>query len=82
MRVSRFGFGLAAVLFVSGCASTTESLERATAMSIGNNTAPESITVSDVDRGVTTVKWSAVAPSGHYSCSADDMVRRPYCVKQ
>jgi hypothetical protein len=70
------------LLALSACASDTESLARATAMSIGRNTAPEQVNVFEVHRGVTSVRWQATTPHGHYSCSADDMVRRPYCVKQ
>ena len=77
----------AAILAVSGlalasCASTGGSLQLATASFIGGNMAPEQVTVSDIHRSATTVKWQAQTPKGNYSCSADDMVRRPYCVKQ
>ncbi len=83
----RTGYISVAVMVIAAsilcaCASTDENLQRATAMAIGNNTDPDAVAVSDVDRGATSVKWSATTPSGHYSCSADDMVRRPYCVKR
>lgn len=83
MRTSRACtvIGLCALLG-AGCASTVDNLQRATAQTIGNNTSPESVAISNVDRGVTNVKWDATAPSGRYACSADDMVRRPYCVKK
>ena len=64
-----------------GCASTPENLQRETARSIGGLTSDQ-VTVSDVQRGATNVSWKAVAPSGQYSCEADDMVRRVNCVKQ
>ena len=70
------------VLAISGCASTGGSLQLATASFIGGNVAPEQVTVTDVKRSAMQIKWQAATPKGHYSCSADDMVRRPYCVKQ
>lgn len=72
---------LCLLVSLSGCASTTGNLARASAIAIGQNVAPDDITVSDVRRGVTSVEWHASTPTGEYSCSADDMVRRPYCVK-
>ena len=51
-------------------------------MSIGNNTLPENVTLSNIDRGATSVKWTAMAGGQTYSCSADDMVRRSYCAKR
>jgi hypothetical protein len=69
-------------IFMLGCASTGENLQRETARSIGGNISPEQVKVSDVDRGVTSVKWKASAPSGDYECSADDMVRRVLCIKK
>ena len=74
--------GCCLLLALSGCASGGANLARATAMSIGQNVSPETVTVSDVHRGTTSVRWLAATPKGHYWCSADDMVRRPYCVKQ
>ena len=46
------------------------------------NDALGSNTVSDIQRGITDVKWKASAPTGNYDCSADDMVRRVYCTKK
>ncbi len=66
--------------FLWSCASTNENLQRATAQEIGN-TLTGDVTVSNVDRGATSVSWSAKAPSGCYQCDADDMVRRVHCVK-
>ncbi len=43
---------------------------------------PDQVQVSNVKRGVTDVKWEADTPKGAYNCSADDMVRRPYCSKK
>jgi hypothetical protein len=69
-------------LLLAACASGEDSLQRATATAIGNNTNPDSVVISDIDRGMMNVKWNAKTPNGHYACSADDMVRRPYCVKK
>jgi hypothetical protein len=68
------------VLF--GCASTGANLQRETALSIGGNVSPDQVTVSDVDRGMSSVKWKATTPKGNYDCSADDMMRRVYCTKK
>lgn len=65
-----------------GCASTGENLQRETARSIGENTSPEQVTVTNVDRGATNVTWKATAPTGNYDCSADDMVRSVLCTKK
>ena len=72
----------AVVAATAACQSSQENLQRATAMSVGNGLSPQSVNVSDVDRGMTSVTWNAATPLGRYACSADDMVRRPYCVKQ
>lgn len=66
---------------VAGCASTSENLQRETARNIGD-VHPDKITVSDINRGATSVRWDAETPKGPYSCSADDMVRRVHCVKK
>lgn len=79
--LKRTGWIIAAVFVVAGCASTDNNLQRETARSIGGNVAPEQVTVSNIDRGATSVKWQAVAPSGRYACSADDMVRRVLCTR-
>jgi len=75
------GWTAIAVLAVAGCASTDNNLQRETARSIGGNVTPEQVTVSNIDRGATSVKWQAVAPGGRYACSADDMVRRVLCTR-
>jgi hypothetical protein len=80
--MKRFVFPLIIVCLLStGCASTPENLQRETARVIGD-ISPEQVQVSNVKRGVTDVKWEAETPKGSYSCSADDMVRRPYCSKK
>jgi hypothetical protein len=75
------GFTIVATILF-GCASTGDNLQRETARSIGGNVSPEQVTVSDIDRGVSDLKWKAAAPSGNYDCSADDMVRRVLCTKK
>jgi len=71
-----------AAIFMYGCANTDANLMRETARSIGGNVSPEQVTVTDVDRGMSSVKWKASAPTGNYDCSADDMVRRVLCTKK
>lgn len=74
------GAGLTAL---AGCASSTDNLQRASATFMGHNVSPENVGVSNVQRGATEVRWTATAPNGTaYSCSADDMVRRPSCAQQ
>lgn len=82
MRGEAFLLLAVAGLTLSACASTSVNLQRATAMSINRNVLPESIVVSEIERRATSVTWTAVAPTGTYSCSADDMVRRPYCASR
>jgi hypothetical protein len=72
----------ALAMLLVACASTGDNLQRETARNIGGNLSPDQVAVSEVDRGVTSVKWKAVTPSGKYECSADDMVRRVVCVKK
>ena len=77
------GIGISIIAtFIFGCASIGDNLQRETARSIGGNVSPEQVTVSDIDRGATSVKWKASAPTGSYDCSADDMVRRVLCIKK
>ncbi len=49
---------------------------------MGGNVSPEQVTISNIHRGATNVKWQAAAPSGHYDCSADDMVCSVLLVKK
>ena len=62
--------------------SSTESLTRESAKSIGGGLALENVKVSNIDRGASTVKWTATTPGGTYSCNADDMLRSTYCAKK
>jgi len=73
---------IATVLVVTGCASNNENLQRSTARSIGRELSPDAINISNVDRGASSVKWTADAQGITYSCSADDMVRQVYCLKK
>ena len=73
--------GAAGALALAACASNAANLQLATATAIGDNTSPDSIVVSNVQRGATTVRWDATGPAGQYSCMADDMVRRPHCTR-
>ena len=73
-------FGL---LTLSACASSAENLQFASAPYVGLGVSPETIMISDVQRGATEVRWSATAPGRPaYMCRADDMVRRAYCVRR
>jgi hypothetical protein len=79
--MKRFVFPLVMVfLLLTGCASTPANLQRETARFIGD-ISPDQVSVSNIQYGITDVKWEADTPKGGYSCSADDMVRRTYCVK-
>jgi len=81
LRTELLGASIVAVSVIA-CASTGDNLQRETARSIGGNVSPDQVRVSDIDRGMTSVKWKATAPTGNYDCSADDMVRRVNCVKK
>ena len=81
MRVGLI-FVVASVGVLAGCASTGGSLQRATATAIGLNVAPEDVKIIETHRSAMNVAWIAQTSHGRYSCSADDMVRRPYCVKK
>jgi hypothetical protein len=73
------------IVAFAGCAviaSNSDALARETAKSIGGGIPVEKIAVSNVDRGITTVKWQADTPQGSYSCSADDMMHSTYCAKK
>lgn len=67
-----------ALLLVGGCASTTGHLQLATAHQFPGM-GPEQVTVSQVSRSVTQVRWSAQTPQGPVQCWADDMMRRVVC---
>lgn len=68
------------VAALAGCTSSTDNLQRATAMSVGSS--PDRVTVANVERGISDVRWTADAGGRRYACSADDVVRRPSCVRQ
>ena len=76
--------GMLAVLVlmsVVGCASSPSNLQRETARVLGQQLPPASVEVSNIDRSMRSVTWTATARGRAYQCSADDMVRRPYCVE-
>lgn len=64
---------------LSACASSDQSLQTATASSIGGRVTPDRVVVDSVERGMMNVTWTATVNGQRYTCSADDMVRRPYC---
>jgi hypothetical protein len=81
--MKRIVFCIFVLFMVVGCANTDANLRRETARIIGGNFTPDQVTVSNVDRGMTNVDWTAVTPDGTtYKCSSDDMLRRPNCVKK
>ena len=74
--------GGAIIVISTGCASSTGSLQRASATYIGRDTSPESVQISNVQRGALDVRWTATAPNGAiYACSADDMLRQATCAR-
>lgn len=81
MKTLGMAVAAAGLLACAGCASTGDNIQRETARFIGS-VAPEDVKVWAVERGATNVKWEASTPQGRYSCSADDMMRRTYCVKK
>jgi hypothetical protein len=72
-------YAIALCLAFCSCASSIESLQRATAIEVGN-TRTGDVTIFNVHRGATSVSWQAKTPSGCFECDADDMVRRVHCV--
>jgi len=67
---------------LSGCASSIDNLQRESARNIDTIIHPKDIQITDIQRGAMNVNWKATVIDGTvYSCSADDMVRRVYCVK-
>ena len=80
--ITFISFLLSSFLLLSACASTDENLRMETARFLGGNISPNQVTVSNIDRGASTVKWKAAAPNGNYDCWADDMVRKVGCAKQ
>jgi hypothetical protein len=81
MRKLTVAVVLLSVFVFGACASTDDNLARESARSIGGLTSDQ-VTVSNVDRGATSVKWEADAAGAHYKCEADDMLRRVNCVKK
>lgn len=69
-------------LVLLGCANTNDNIKFETARSVGGNVSPEEVVITDVDRGMTTVKWKATVPNGNFVCSADDMLHKVLCIKK
>lgn len=67
---------------LSACASTNANLQRESARLMTPVPNPDNVKISDVQRSASSVKWVATGASGIYDCSADDMMRRPLCVKR
>lgn len=65
----------------AGKRGATANMPRATAIAINQGIDPKDIQVSDVHMKATRAEWIADTPVGRYSCSSDDMLRSPYCVK-
>jgi hypothetical protein len=68
-------------LFLIGCASTPHNLARETARVIGGLRSDQ-VSIPNIERGATDVRWVATTPNGIYDCEADDMVRRVNAVKR
>jgi hypothetical protein len=78
--LTKIFFLFSLILFLSSCASSVESLQRATAKQVGN-TRLQDVLIYNVKRSASTVSWLAKTKSGCYECDADDMVRQVNCVK-
>ena len=63
------------LLLLVACASSMGNIQRESARSIGD-VMPDDVTVTEVQRGASSVKWMATTNKGVYSCSSDDMMRR------
>lgn len=72
---------IANISLLVSCASSETNLKQATANNIGGILS-NNVTVSDIDRGATTVSWKAKTNDTNYSCESDDMVRKVNCVAQ
>lgn len=66
-------------------ANSDRNLKRATADFATQETRtivePESVTLTEVNRGMFRVRWQASAQGNNYACSADDMLREIQCVR-
>lgn len=75
-------FLILALFLAGGCASNMGELQRASARGMSPVPQPTQVVISNVNRGMMGIKWTATAPNGdRYDCSSDDMMRRPLCVK-
>lgn len=75
-----YSFLTIGILSMASCQSSTASLQRATASSVGNTLSDE-VVITNVKRGVSNVTWDAKKGNECFKCEADDMVRRTNCVK-
>jgi hypothetical protein len=58
----------------------TEVLQRATSLAIGN-LAWESVSLSDIQRTRTQVRWTATTRSNRYLCTADANGQNSFCAR-
>ena len=65
-----------------GCLSAGMNLQRASARAIVPTPNPDSVTVSDLHRGVTSARWIATTRTGVYDCSLETSERVPICAKR
>ena len=65
-----------------GCLSAGMNLQRASARAIVPTPNPDSVTVSDLHRGVTSARWTATTRTGVYDCSLETSERVPICAKR
>lgn len=76
---------LAATQALALGANSDKNLKRATADTVTQDTktltSPDSITLTDVQRGAFRIRWQANTPNGPYACTADDMMRQFSCTK-
>jgi hypothetical protein len=59
-------------------AAEIEMMQKATALSVGGH-AWETIDISNVQHGATTLKWAANARTLHMTCTADPDGSNAYC---
>lgn len=71
--------GVMILLFIEGCGTmVTSNLQRMTATKL--NVHPDSVTVKDVDLGVTVKKWVAIVKGVEYDCFADMNFENTHCI--
>jgi hypothetical protein len=75
----RWMLALWLLMSLIGCASSPATLQRETARLIGLQGSPSSVVISNIDRRMMSVSWTATAQGRSYHCNADDMMHRPHC---